>query len=198
MRDLALLTFVSLDGVMQGPSTPDEDTSGGFTRGGWARPWWDEVMGLVGRHAMAQPYDLLLGRTTYDLFAGHFATATGPEADLLNGATKHVVTSSPDTLAWSNSHAVATTGGDEAITAAIDELKQQDGPLLQVHGSWRLVQTLLAGGLVDELRLFVFPIVVGQGKRLFPEAPAPGEWELAVTEATPGGATMTIHRRRAD
>lgn len=159
VRDLAILTFVTLDGVMQAPAQPDEDLSGDFKHGGWAMPYWEEVMAQVGEHAMTEPYDLLLGRKTYELFAGHFTSAEGDEAHLLNKARKYVATNTLGRLDWYNS--VAVTGD---IAAAVARLKSETGPLLQVHGSWQLIQTLLAHDLVDEFRLWTFPVTVGAGK----------------------------------
>ncbi len=190
MRELAILTFVTLDGVMQAPAMPDEDRSGGFARGGWAAPYWDEVMSQVGREAMAQPYDMLFGRKTYDLFAGHWPDVEGdPAADMMNAATKHVVTSSPDTLNWANSHAI--TGN---ITDKVAGLKNQDGPLLQVHGSGELIQTLMAADLVDEYRLWIFPTVVGPGKRLFQQSYGHRSLRLSKSEACRNGVVMNIYR----
>ncbi|WP_300018215.1 dihydrofolate reductase family protein [uncultured Roseobacter sp.] len=163
MRDLAILTFVTLDGVMQSPSMAEEDPSNGFAQGGWAAPFWEETMPHVAATAMAMPYDILFGRNTYDIFAGHWPSAPkSDQSDQLNLAQKHVVTSHPDPLTWQNSHPI--TGN---VVEAIRELKRQDGPLLQVHGSARLIQTLLANDLIDEFRLWTFPVVVGTGKRLF-------------------------------
>ena len=192
MRKLALLTFVTLDGVMQAPSVPEEDTSGGFAYGGWARPCWDDVMSHVIRVAMAEPYDLLLGRTTYDMFASTFPKAPddNPVASKLNSATKYVVTSRDD-LGWSNSRRIS---GD--IATEINKLKSTDGPLLQVHGSWQLVQTLVAHKLVDEFRLWQFPVVVGKGKRLFSDD-AHSSLELIESESCPSGAVMHIYRHQA-
>ncbi|MEM7636526.1 MAG: dihydrofolate reductase family protein, partial [Pseudomonadota bacterium] len=185
------LTFVTLDGVMQAPAMPDEDRSGGFARGGWAAPYWDEVMSQVGREAMAQPYDMLFGRKTYDLFAGHWPDVEGdPAADMMNAATKHVVTSSPDTLNWANSHAI--TGN---ITDKVAGLKNQDGPLLQVHGSGELIQTLMAADLVDEYRLWIFPTVVGPGKRLFQQSYGHRSLRLSKSETCRNGVIMNIYRR---
>lgn len=190
MRKLALLTFVTLDGVMQAPSVPEEDISGGFAHGGWARPYWDDVMSQVMRVAMAEPYDLLLGRMTYDMFASTFPNApnNNPVANKLNNATKYVVTSNDD-LKWANSHRIS---GD--VATEIAELKSTDGPLLQVHGSWQLVQTLLANKLVDEFRLWTFPVIVGGGKRLFGDAAAHSELALVKSESCPSGAVMNILR----
>ncbi|WP_299954137.1 dihydrofolate reductase family protein [uncultured Roseobacter sp.] len=163
MRDLAILTFVTLDGVMQSPSMAEEDPDNGFAQGGWAAPFWEETMPRVAATAMAAPYDILFGRKTYEIFAGHWPNAPkSDQSDQLNQAQKHVVTSRPDSLTWQNSHPI--TGN---VVEAIRELKRQDGPLLQVHGSAHLIQTLLANDLIDEFRLWTFPVVVGTGKRLF-------------------------------
>ncbi|MEO1035940.1 MAG: dihydrofolate reductase family protein [Pseudomonadota bacterium] len=174
MRKLAVLTFVSLDGVMQGPSHADEDRSNDFDVGGWAAPWWEPVMEDVRASAMATNYDLLLGRKTYELFAGHWSsnTDTSPEATRMNEATKFVVTRDGVAATWSNSTVLT---GDAA--AEVRALKQTDGQLLQVHGSWDLIQTLAGADLIDEYRLWVFPVVVGQGKRLFPTQPEPRQFE---------------------
>ena len=188
MRPLALLIFLTTDGVMQAPREPDEDRSGGFRRGGWANDCWDEVMQQVGANAMATPYDLLLGRRTYELFA---RSQAGDAKTPMGQATKYVVTSSPETLAWTGSQALT---GDVAQSVA--RLKAEDGPLLQVHGSWQLCQTLLREDLVDLYRLWTFPVVVGEGKRLFANGAAPGNLELIDAASTPGGAIMSLYRRR--
>jgi len=193
MRELAILTFLTLDGVMQAPSSPDEDRSGGFSQGGWAQDYWDEVMTQVAEEAMHEPYDLLLGRKTYDLFAPHWSTASaesGPAA-MLNNAVKHVVTSSPDGLDWVNSRPVSGDVGD-----AVSRLKSEDGPLLQVHGSWQLIQTLLRQNLIDEFRLWVFPTVLGAGKCLFEDGVPPQNLKLVKNRATPNGALMQFYRLR--
>ncbi len=189
MRELAILTFLTADGVMQAPRMPEEDASDGFSHGGWALGCWDEVMEQVGREAMSDPYDLLLGRKTYDLFAASFV-GDGDE-NPMNSATKIVATSSPETLQWANSKAIT---GD--IAAAVSKLKREEGPLLQVHGSWQLVQTLLAHGLIDLFRLWTFPVVVGSGKRLFGEDSSPTRLRLLKTEPCPSGAVMNLYRRR--
>ncbi len=191
MRELAILTFVTLDGVMQAPATPDEDRSGGFTNGGWAAPYWDEVMSQVRRVAMAHAYDMLFGRKTYDLFAGHWTDVKGdPAADMMNAATKYVATSSPDTLDWTNSHAIT---GD--VASKVAGLKKQDGPLLQVHGSSELIQTLVAEDLVDEYRLWIFPTLVGPGKRLFQQDGGQRNLKLSKSETCRNGVVMNIYRR---
>ena len=192
MRELAILTFLTIDGVMQAPSSPEEDPSDGFAHGGWARDCWDEVMEQVRREAMAVPYDLLLGRKTYELFAASFRDADddNPEAAKLNEATKFVVTSTLDTLEWKNS--VRVTGN---VATEVSRLKDQDGPLLQVHGSWKLIQALLSHELIDEFRLWIFPVVVGAGKRLFSHGTVPTDFRLVKTDTCSTGATMSIYRR---
>ncbi|MEM9105823.1 MAG: dihydrofolate reductase family protein [Pseudomonadota bacterium] len=174
---------MTLDGVMQSPKMPEEDRSGGFD-GGWADPFWDEVMAMVGAEAMADPYDVLFGRKTYDLFAAN--AADNP----LSGFKKYVATSSPDTLGWNNS--VPITGD---VAAGVAALKQEDGPLLQVHGSCQLIQTLLAHDLVDEFRLWTFPVVAGGGRKLFGDGAVPSAFRLVKSSATDNGVIMGFYRR---
>ena len=192
MRELAIITFQTLDGVMQGPSAPDEDPSGGFTSGGWAAPYWEAVMGQVMREAMAQPYDVLFGRKTYEAFARHWPNESGenPVAKILNDARKYVVTSTLTEFAWSNTQGVV---GDAAVEVA--RLKAQDGPLIQVHGSAELIQMLVAHDLIDEYRLWTFPVVVGGGKRLFADPNALTDLALTKTEVTANGVVMSVYRR---
>jgi dihydrofolate reductase len=193
MRELSILTFLTLDGVMQAPALPEEDTSGGFMHGGWAANYWPEVMEQVEQEAMAQPFDLLFGRRTYDLFAGHWPNA--PESahgQKLNAATKYVATSSLTKLEWQNS--VPITGD---VAAKIAKIKESDGPLLQVHGSSQLIQTLLANNLIDEFRMWTFPVVLGSGKRLFSQGTVPAGLTLLKTDTTSNGVVMGIYRRIA-
>ena len=175
MRKLIVSTFLTLDGVMQAPGGPEEDDSGGFAHGGWSVNYWDDRMGEVMGAAMSVPFDLVLGRRTYDIFAAYWPHASEEQgAKPLNDATKHVASRSRPTLEWRNSVLIE---GDAAEGVAA--LKQQDGPELQVHGSGNLVQTLLRHGLVDEYRLWVFPLVIGSGKRLFADGTVPlrcGSW----------------------
>ena len=191
MRKLAILTFQTLDGIMHAPGAPEEDVSGGFSHGGWAQDCWAEVMEQVWREAMAEPYDLLLGRNTYDIFAAHFANAdsSDPTARTLNKANKYVVTSRPDELTWENSIKIS---GD--VMAELSALKKQAGPLLQVHGSWQLIQSLLSNSLIDELRLWTFPVVVGSGKRLFVDGAIPAKYRLTKFESCPSGAFMHFYQ----
>ena len=172
MRELATLSFVTLDGVMQSPTGPEEDPSGGFTGGGWGAPYWEDVMPLVYAEAMSEPYDLLFGRRTYDVFASHWpslSAGSDPVAARLNGGRKYVATrSSAHPLPWPESTRIT---GD--VAAEVARLKAEDGPLIQVHGSVELIQTLLEHELIDEYRLWTFPVVVGSGKRLFGEGCGP-------------------------
>jgi dihydrofolate reductase len=169
MRKLIVSTFLTLDGVMQAPGGPEEDDSGGFAYGGWSVNYWDEQMGQVMGDAMSVPFDLVLGRTTYDLFAAYWPHATdNPGAKPLNDATKYVVSRGRPSLEWSRSILVE---GDAA--EGIGKLKQEDGPELQVHGSGNLIQTLMRHNLVDQYRLWVFPLVIGSGKRLFSDGTIP-------------------------
>ena len=191
MRKIAALTFVTLDGVMQSPSGPDEDPSNGFDRGGWARGCWDEVMEQVHEEAMSEPYDMLCGRTTYDMFAANFPeTGEALEIRRLNDATKYVVTSRSDSLNWKTT--VAIDGCN--VIEEIKQLKRQSGRLLQIHGSWALVQTLIAHNLIDEYRLWTFPEIVGKGKRLFDSGTIPGKLTLLKTRSTRSGAVMSFYQ----
>ncbi len=192
MRKLAILTFQTLDGVMQAPSVPEEDYSGGFTGGGWAREYWDEVMAQVQTEAMSEPYDLLLGRKTYELFAPSFANA-GPEnpvAQMFLNATKYVVSSTLTEFDWANSRGVT---GD--IPGEIRSLKSSEGPLLQVHGSWELIQLLLKHNLIDEFRIWTFPTVLGSGKKLFPDGTLPVNLKLIRRLETASGVVMSFYSR---
>lgn len=191
MRELAVLSFVTLDGVMQSPSMPEEDPSGDFTEGGWAMPYWDDVMTHVERIAMSQPYDILFGRKTYDIFEGHWPNA--PKSDLgdrLNAARKYVATSQSVPLTWENTSALS---GD--IAEAVAQLKDQNGPLLQVHGSAKLIQSLHTHDLIDEFRVWTFPVVVGVGKRLFENCITPRHFAVKQAETLENGVTHHTFRR---
>jgi dihydrofolate reductase len=190
MRKLIVSTFLTLDGVMQAPGGPEEDDSGGFAWGGWSVNYWDEPMGRVMGEAMAAPFDLLLGRRTYDIFAAHWPKAVDdPGAKPLNDATKYVASRGRPSLDWGPS---ALIEGDAAEGVAA--LKRADGPELQVHGSGNLVQTLLRHGLVDEFRLWVFPVVIGSGKRLFADGAIPGGLELVESTASTTGVVIGTYR----
>ena len=189
MRKLIVSTFLTLDGVMQAPGGPGEDDSGGFTYGGWSVNYWDDRMGQVMGEAMGKPFDLVLGRKTYDIFAAHWPHATDdPGAKPLNDATKYVASRSEPTLSWSNSVLIE---GDAA--EGIAALKKEDGPELQVHGSSNLIQTLLQHNLVDQFRLWVFPLVIGSGKRLFSDGTIPAGLKLLGTKVSTTGVVMNTY-----
>ena len=192
MRKLVAAAFVSLDGVMQAPGGPPEDPSGGFTHGGWTVPYWDEPMGRFMDEMFSGPFDLLLGRRTYEIFAAHWPFVEGgdPIAERFNAVTKYVATSSAQPLAWQNSVAL---GGD--VAAAIGRLKQEDGPTLLTQGTSVLLQTLLAHDLIDEFRLLVFPVILGTGKRLFCGGAKPGALTLTAASVSTSGVTMSVYER---
>ena len=186
MRTVIVNMFLSLDGVMQAPGGPEEDPSSGFTQGGWSVNYWDEMMGQVMTDAMSTGFDLLLGRRTYDIFAAYWPHA-GDDAGAkpLNDATKYVASRSHPTLEWSKSVLIE---GDAA--EAIAALRKEDGPELQVHGSGNLIQTLLRHNLVDEYRLWVFPLVIGSGKRLFSEGTIPSGLKLVDSKVSTTGVVI--------
>ena len=175
MRQLVVQSFVTLDGVMQAPGGPEEDDEGGFAYGGWSVNYWDDQMGQVMGEATSRPFAMVLGRRTYDIMAAYWPTAPEEEGGkVFNDATKYVASRSrPDLEAWSNSVLIE---GDAADGLAA--LKREDGPELQVHGSANLIQTLLRHNLVDQYRLWVFPVVIGSGRRLFADGTIPAGLKL--------------------
>jgi dihydrofolate reductase len=186
MRKLIVQTFLTLDGVMQAPGGPGEDDDGGFAYGGWSVNYWDDQMGQVMGEATSRPFAMVLGRRTYDIMAAYWPTA--PEetgAKVFNDATKYVATHRPLTPEWSNSVQIE---GDAADGLAA--LKAEDGPELQVHGSANLIQTLLAHNLVDQFRLWVFPVVIGSGKRLFADGTMPSGLRLVDHKVSTTGVVM--------
>ena len=186
MRKLVVSTFLTLDGVMQAPGGPGEDDDGGFAHGGWSVSYWDEQMGEVMGAAMSTPFDLLLGRRTYDIFAAYWPHAPAEAGGKpLNDATKYVASRGRPTLEWSRSVLIE---GDAAVGVAA--LKQEEGPELQVHGSGNLVQTLLHHQLVDEFRLWVFPVVLGAGKRLFADGTVPAGLRLVASTVSSTGVVI--------
>jgi len=186
MRKLVVNTFISLDGIMQAPGGPDEDPTGGFTHGGWSVNYWDETMNQVMGEATSNPLDLVLGRKTYDLFAAYWPHVADDEGGrALNDATKYVASRSRPVLEWSKS---VLLGADAA--AAVAALKREDGPELQVHGSGNLIQTLLRHNLVDEFRLWVFPVVIGSGNRLFADGTVPSGLKLVSNTVSTTGVVI--------
>jgi dihydrofolate reductase len=183
--------FVSLDGVMQALGAPEEDPTGGFTHGGWSVGYWDEEM--MGRMAGADPYELLLGRGTYEIFAAHWPYVTGPIADQLNGTRKHVASTTLEQLEWNNSTLITTDVADYVAM-----LKRQDGPEIQVQGSPGLIQALLEHDLIDEFRIWIFPLVIGTGKRLFGVGTMPAGLKLVDSEVSKTGVTINTYQRAGD
>jgi len=195
MRELIVNTFLTLDGVMQAPGGPGEDPSGGFDHEGWMVGYWDDQLSRAKGETMSDPYELVLGRKTYEIFAAHWPHAgeDDPAAQALNNARKYVASTTLDRVEWQNS---ALLEGDVAEVVA--SLKQEEGPEIQVHGSSQLIQTLLEHDLVDEFRLMIFPVVLGSGKRLFGQGAAPGGLELVDSSTSATGVLMTTYRRAGD
>lgn len=193
MRELTVNTFVTLDGVMQAPGGPEEDPSGGFAHGGWSVNYWDELMQETMGEGMSTGFDLVLGRKTYQIFAAHWPHTNEPGADVLNNATKHVASRTLETLEWSNSHLL-----EDDVAVAVPRLKEEDGPELQVHGSADLIQTLVAHDLIDEFRLWIFPVVVGPGKRLFGDHTQAGALELVDSKTSSTGVVIVTYRRAGE
>ncbi|WP_373047003.1 dihydrofolate reductase family protein [Vulgatibacter sp.] len=205
MRKLVTMAMISLDGVMQAPGGPEEDPSGGFELGGWVFPLFDEAGGAAIDEVFSAPFDLLLGRKTYDIFAAYWPfIPTDPAANgfdegnaqiarRFNAVTKYVATHRPESLRWQNSQSL----GDDVV-ARLREMKREDGPPLLTQGSSELVQTLLAHDLVDELRLLIFPVLLGRGKRLFGEGTKPAAFTLEHSTVTPKGVIITRYVRAGD
>ncbi len=192
MRKIIVLTFISLDGVMQAPGGPEEDTSGGFRYGGWTFPYIDEFSMREMISQLSRPYDLLLGRKTYDIFAAYWpkAAANDPIGAGLNRATKYVVSGTLAHPSWKPAVVISRDVIDQ-----IRNLKASDGPDLQVHGSGNLVQTLLKNDLVDEFWLKIFPITLGSGKKLFAEGTIPAAFRLESSSASPSRVIFASYIR---
>ena len=208
MRNLVVNTFLTLDGVMQAPGGPEEDPTGGFALGGWSVNYWDEAMGAVMGASMDRPFELVLGRKTYEIFAAHWphvteqvrdergGTPSDNDADgaaALNSARKYVASTTLREVTWNNSTLLE---GD--VPSAIAALKAADGPELQVHGSWDLIQTLLADDLIDEFRLWIFPILVGNGKRLFANGTIPAGLRVVDSRTFDTGVLQVTYARAGE
>lgn len=194
MRKIIVSTFLTLDGVVQAPGGPGEDPSGGFAHEGWSVSYWDDLMGQVMTEFMAPPFDLLLGRKTYEIFAAHWPHASDEEgAGPLNAATKYVVSTTLASADWGPSVLIRTD-----VVEQIKRLKQADGPDLQVHGSSGLIQTLLANDLVDEFRLLIFPLLLGSGKRLFGDGVVPAGLRLVDTKVATTGVVVAVYERAGE
>ena len=186
MRKLIVNTFLTLDGVMQAPGGPEEDTDGDFAFGGWSVNYWDDKMGQVMDDFMGKPFDLVLGRKTYEIFAAYWPHATDEQgAKPLNDATKHVASRTLKALEWQNSVLI-----EGEVSEGVAALKKEEGPELQVHGSGNLIQTLLRHELIDEFRLWTFPVLVGRGKRLFSDGTIPAGLKLVDSTVSSTGVMI--------
>jgi dihydrofolate reductase len=192
MRSIIVLTFISLDGVMQAPGGPTEDMSGNFNRGGWTVPYFDEFLGQVMGEQMDRPFDLLLGRKTFEIFASYWPHHPEEGAGI-NNATKYVASNTLTSHEWQKT---VFLNGD--VSEKIKKLKEQDGPDLQVHGSGNLIQTLMEHDLVDEFWLKIFPVTIGSGKRLYAEGTIPAAYTLVDSKTSPGGVIVATLKRSGD
>lgn len=205
MRKINAVVTVSLDGVMQALGGPQEDPTGGFKFGGWVWPYSDEVVGAVLREDFSKPFDLLLGRFTYDIFAAYWPYhPTEPEqpgdnagfaqiAKAFNACTKYVATHHPEGLSWKNTEWL---GPD--VVAKLRELKKQDGPMMLIQGSSELIQQLLKADLIDQFQLRTCPLLLGKGKRLFGEGTIPAGLKLTKSISSPSGVVITNYERAGD
>jgi dihydrofolate reductase len=191
MRKIVVLSFISLDGVMQAPGGPEEDPSGGFQYGGWSVPYFDEPAGRLMAEQMSGPFALLLGRRTFDIFAAYWPLHA-EDWPGINEAAKYVVSKTLTSHEWSDTHFL---NGD---VAALRDLKAGDGPTLQVHGSGNLIQTLLKHDLVDALWLKTCPITLGLGKRLFEGGTMPATFTLETSTITPSGVIFANYKRAGE
>lgn len=192
MRKILVLEFLTLDGVLQAPGGPEEDTSEKFKYGGWQFPYFDNISGELMQKQMRQPFALLLGRKTYDIFAGYWPK----HEDMwpgVNKAEKYVASNTLTKLEWKNS---ILLNGD--VPANLRKLKQEDGVDLKVYGSGNLVQTLLKHDLVDELWLKIHPLTLGTGKRLFADGTMPAAFTLIESHATPSGVIFANYKRTGE
>jgi dihydrofolate reductase len=188
MRKIIAITQVTLDGVMQAPGGPEEDPANGFTHGGWAMPFLDDGLNQAIGEVFAGEFDMLLGRRTYDIFASYWPNQRGPIAKAFNKATKYVVTRTLDRLGWEKSQRI-----DGDVVQQLRQLKASDGPALQIWGSSNLLQTLIAAELVDEYRIWLFPVLLGEGKRLFENGVPPRGLTLVDTRSTPRGVLLNTY-----
>ena len=190
MRKIIAITQVTLDGVMQSPGSPEEDPRNGFAHGGWAMRFLDDALNQAIGETIAGKFDMLLGRRTYEIFAAYWPNqGDNPIAKAFNKATKYVVTHCLDQLDWQKSQHI---GGD--VVDEVRRLKASDGPALHIWGSSELLQTLIAPEVVDEYRIWVFPLVLGEGKRLFENGVPPRGLTLVATASTPMGVLLNTYR----
>ncbi len=190
MRKVIVLSFITLDGVMQGPGGPEEDTSGDFNFGGWSVGYFDDFVGNAMVEQMGHPFDLLLGRNTYEIFASYWPKVTDESGRGINSATKYVVSHRPVNIDWKTTILI-----DGDVVEKIKKLKTESGPELQVHGSGDLIQTLMKHDLVDELWLKTFPVALGTGKRLFADGTIPVGFTLLESAISPSGVVIASYAR---
>ena len=192
MRKIIVLTFITLDGVAQGPGGPTEDTSGNFSYGGWTVPYFDDFLGETMGEQMSRPFDLLLGRKTFEIFASYWPDQDGGN-NPINQATKYVASNTLTKHAWEKSVFL-----NKDVVEELKKLKQQDGPDLQVHGSINLLQTLMKHDLVDEFWLKIFPVTLGMGKRLFEKGTIPASYTLVESKSSPSGVIIATFKRAGE
>jgi dihydrofolate reductase len=190
MRKIVVISMISLDGVMQAPGGPKEDTSGGFKLGGWTWPYSDKFSQDIFAKEFSGKYDLLLGRKTYDIWRDYWPKQKGVVADPFNKATKYVVSHHGSDLTWEKTVLI-----DGEVVTKLKELKAGNGPMLSVQGSSNMIQTLLKNDLVDELWLRIYPITLGRGKRLFGEGTIPAAFELTDSKTSPKGLIFAYYKR---
>jgi dihydrofolate reductase len=195
MRKIIVLSFISLDGVMQAPGGPDEDTSGGFKYGGWTFPYFDDASGQIMGEQIKPPFDLLLGRKTYDIFAAYWPNQSedNPVTKPFNDARKYVATHEPFDPTWDNTIVLTND-----VANQLKQLKLEEGPDFQVHGSGNFIQTLLQNDLVDEMWLKIFPVTLGKGKKLFAEGTIPAAFTLTDSKITPSGVIFANYIRAGE
>ena len=190
MRRLVANTFMTLDGVMQAPGGPEEDPTGNFKYGGWSFHFWDEQMGKIMDEFMSKPFELLLGRRTYEIFAAHWPyIKNDPTADKFNTTKKYVVSRTVNKLNWNNSFLIKNDVENE-----IQKIKDQSGPEIQVHGSGNLIKTLINGNLIDQFNLWIFPVTVGRGKQLFGDGTNSANLNLVDIKSSSTGVIIATYR----
>ena len=190
MRKLIVLSFITLDGVMQAPGGPEEDVSGDFTEGGWSFGYWDDVINNAMSKQMNPPFDLLLGRKTYEIFSAYWPKVKDEESMGLNNAKKYVVSTTLKNPEWKNTVII-----NKDIVESLRNLKKENGPEIQVHGSGNLIQTLLNNDLVDELKLKIYPLTIGKGKRLFAERTIAAGFNLTESIVSKSGVIIASYKR---
>jgi len=190
MRKLIANIFITLDGVMQSPSGPEEDPTGNFKYGGWITSYWDEMMGKTLDEFLAKPFEILLGRRTYEIFAAHWPyIQNDPRADKFNAAKKYVISQTLNKLNWNNSFLIKNN-----VVEEINKLKKQNGPELHIYGSSNLIKTLVNANLVDLLKVWVFPVAVGKGKQLFGEGIKASKLKLVDIKSSSTGVIISTYQ----